>query len=440
MYQLQGFFNYSPLIDNRKDQVAMFGEVSSDSLTFAKDKLYHTNEVAPQTQLVVFSTQNEDGYTEVPAPLAKTVLQAGQYLLERALAGTLSSDASLFLASFRAEFNNVLSEIDSGEILSDGDHTLPEWVSFRVVDHPENNKVTVWLADDSFRMQYMGYHIDVIPPIVPVDDFMKDPLEVRRMLDAYNFVEKMDDAQAKRGDYPYTQLIVREYDYVNPVDKSFKVPSIWLVIIYGRAGVNPDVIKEAIIEHVLDNSEYPRDDWVDILPDLFLRTEFVMTPFWTTYAVPNRELQAGLYSPTVHPASAVALLKQTTVGDKYTDAWIEQHYEVSNLLYKSLAFGVVGHPENRDGITSFYDQFKEYIIVTNDSADFNRMPVSVQEFYVKLGELTRVAEELDGFETLPVGVFRLTRDAIEYVAFVHENIAYLMVTKQQLEALTTPST
>ncbi len=435
MYQLKGFFNFAPLIDNTRDQVALFGEISSDSLTFAKDKTYHTNNTAPQTTLIAFSSQSAGSYAPVPVPLAETALLVGQYLLDRAMSGTLTSDPSLFRNNLQAEFSTAISDISSGELLEGDGLRLPEWIRFSVVGHSEDNEITVWLSDDSFQHQYTGYAIDVIPPIVPLDDFFKDPITVKALLDDYDLVEKINDVQITRGEYPYTQLLARRYNYVNPMDDSFQVPSHWLVMIYGQAGVNPDVIRNAIIDYVLANSTHTREEWTAILPDLFLTTEFILTPFWTSYAVPNRELQAGIYSPTVKPQEALNTLLQTTKGPKYTPEWITTHYELSNLLYKSLAFGVVGNPQNRDGITSFQEKFEDYILVTNDSADFNRMSVRTQEFYVLLGEMLRVAENLTDVADVPVGMSRLERDGVEYVAAIYENITYLMVGKPYLEEL-----
>lgn len=435
MYQLKGFFNFAPLIDNTLDQVALFGEISSDSLTFAKDKTYHTNEAAPQTTLIAFDSKVDGSYAPVPVPVAEMALVVGQFLLDRTMSGTLSSDPNLFRNNLQAEFSTAISDITSGELLENDGLRLPEWIRFSVVDHPEDNEITVWLSDESFQFQYTGFTIDVIPPVVPLDDFFNDPLAVQALLNDYDLVEKINEVQVTRGDYPYTQLLARRYNYTNPMDDGFQVPSYWLVIIYGQAGVNPDVIRNAIIDYILANSTHTREEWTPVLPDLFLTTEFIITPFWTSYAVPNRELQAGIYSPTVRPQDALATLLQTTIGPMYTTEWITQNYELSNLLYKSLAFGVVGNPQNRDGITSFQEKFSEYILVTNNSADFNRMSVWTQEFYVLLGEMTRIAEDLTEVADVPVGMSRLERNGVEYVAAIYDNVTYLMVGKPYLEEL-----
>lgn len=438
MYKLQGFFTYSPLVDNTRDEVALFGELSSDSLTYAKDKTYHTNDAAPQTTLVVFDSREDDTYAPVPSTFAVTALTVGQWLLDRAVSGTLSSDPADILRNLQAEFSSLIQDINCGNILTEGDITLPEWISFDGVGADADKTVSVWLSDESFQRQYTGYHIEVVPPIWPLDDFFRDPIEVKTLLSDYDLVEKINEVQSTRGEYPYTQLLARRYDYVDPMGIVSNEPSNWLVVIYGQAGNNPDLLRNALIDYILENSTHSREEWTEILPDLFLTTEFIITPFWTHYGVPNRELQAGIYSPTVKPSVVVDLLKQTTQGPKYTPEWIAQEYEVSNLIYKSLAFGVVGNPQNRDGITSFYEKFEDYLIVTNDSSDFNRMSVRTQEFFMLLGDAIRVAENLTPMATIPVGMATLTRNGVEYVSFRYENVTYLMVGKPYLASITGP--
>jgi len=434
MFQLKGFFSFSPLIDNARDEVAPFGEISSDSLTYAKDKTFHTNDATPQTTLIVFSSQDSTGYVPTPNPLAVTTLQVGQWLLDRAVSGTLVADPSVMLSNIQAEFSTLISDVSSGEIKESGGIRLPEWVRFSVVSEPDSD-VMVWLADESFQRQYTGYHIEVVPPIWPLDDFFKDPIQVKALLSEYDLVEKINEVQTARGEYPYTQLIARQYDYTDPLGVVSPVPTNWMLMIYGQAGNNPDLIRNTLIDYILDNSDHTREEWTEILPDLFLTTEFIITPFWTHYGVPNRELQAGIYSPTVKPKDVVPILKQTTQGPKYTETWIEEEYKLSNLIYKSLAFGVVGNPQNRDGITSFYEKFPDYLVVTNDSSDYNRMSVYTQEFFTLLGEMTRVAENLHDMADVPVGMARLTRNGVEYITALYDDVTYLMVGKPYLEEL-----
>lgn len=435
MYTLKGFYAYSSLINNARDQVNKFGELSVDSRTYAKDMTIYTDVTTPATTLLSFHSVRDGKVIEVPGALSLTALKLGQFLLQRAQAGNLGGTPAAVRQLVTAEFAGLLSNFTIGELQLDQLHNLsmPEYVSY--VDASEASQVTLWLADESFSNQYDEYEIEVIFPIVPLDDFFKDPLQVKVLLDRFSVVDKLAEVQVQRGEYPYTFLQAMRYDYQNPANTSWKLPTYWIVVGYGRAGNNPDIIKQAIADKVLANSTHTRDQWITILPDLFLVTEWVITPFWLNYSVPDAELQAGMYSPTIDPRKALATLKKTTKGVGYTDAWITAQYELSSMIYKSLAFGVVGNSQNRGGVTQFSKQFPDYMLVTNDSTDVNRMSPRTIEFVAKFAALTKIAEGLTRFSTIPAGYARTVRGDLVFVSMFYDNVNYMMLGKASLAAL-----
>lgn len=435
MFILKGFFNYSTMVDNTRDVVARFGELSSYASTYAKDKTYHTDEQAPVTTLVSFHSVKDDALVNPDIGLVTRILTLGQYIHDRANDGFITSDRTVFMQMVNAEFGTLVDDFAFGRLVNDGNLWMPEWISFQDTQLGEENYISIWLSDNAFRFGYDEYHIEIIPPFTPLDDFFKGPIQVQQKLNQFDLVEKLTEVQETRGEYPYTVLKALRFDYVDPSDNGWELPTEWLLVIYGAAGSNPDLMKQAIINYILDNSERPENDWIEILPEIFTTTEFVITPFWNKYGVPNRELKAGIYSPTVKPKDIVSILKQTTQGPQYSDSWIENEHEISNLIYKSLAFGVVGNPENQDEITSFYEKFTDYLIVTNNSPDYNRMEPRTQEFFNKLGTAVRLAEDLKPTTELPAGMNQLRRNGVDYVVFGHENTNYLVVGKPSLERL-----
>jgi hypothetical protein len=312
---------------------------------------------------------------------------------------------------------------------------MPEWVSFKDTQLGEENYISIWLSDRAFRYQYDEYEIEVIPPFVPLNDFFNDPVQVQRRLNEFDLIEKLTEVQVARGEYPYTYLKALRFDYIDPNDTGWEIPTEWLLVVYGGEGNNIDLMEQAIIDYILANSDHTEQEWSEILPELFITTEFIITPFWDHYGIPNRELQAGIYSPTVKPKDIVTLLKKTTKGTQYNDTWIENEYEVSNLIYKSLAFGVVGNPQNQDGITSFYQKFTDYLIVTNDSSDYNRMEPRTQEFFTLLSEAIKIAEDLKPTSERPVEMNQISRNGVAYVIFSYENSNYLIAGKPTVEEL-----
>lgn len=440
MYSLQGFFQFPNLVDNAPDEVATFGELSAHAATFARDKTQHFHDDAPSTYLLSFhSVRDEDGEesaASVPDAIAESTLRVGQYLYNRAIDGQLSSTPQTVIDNLLQEFDGEISDFTMGELLTDDDNDLelPEWVQFQVTtdeEGGEDNQVTVWLADDSFIRQFTEYHLEIIPPL-PVDDldtFFEDPGVIRDALGEITLTDTMERVQTRRGEYPYSLIQSRAYDYVDPQDSDNTIKTNWIVLIYGEAGNNPDVIKNTIADYILDNSDHDREEWEEIFPDIFTVTEFIITPLWNQYAIPNRELQAGIYQHGVAPDKAAAAAMRTVRGPKYTDGYILQNLEISGVLWKSLSFVVVGNPENRDGVTSFFEQYPDYFLVSNNSGDFNRMDPDTQDFVMLLAEMLELAEDFTITSNVPVGMARLERDGVVYLTAYHDNINYLVVAK-----------
>lgn len=436
MYELKGFFEYPAYIDNTADKVAVLGEISDNSLTYAKDKTILTGSSTPNVGLISFHSVRDDLVVPVEGVYYEQTMKLGNYIFLQAQAGTITNNPTALRQMIMAEFAGVVLDFKSGVMLTNGSVWMPEYIEVKLAaPGNEDNRVMIWLADDSFAAQYDGYIIEVIQPIYPVDDFFKDPLVVKQLLDSYNIVEKLEDAQARRAQYPYTHLRAFEFDYVNPADQTKRWSAKWLVIIYGEAGNNPDLIKDAIVKDILDQSTRPREDWETILPDLFMTTEFIFTPLWTKYSVPNADFRAGLYSPIFDPNADVRYVLRTARGPAYNDVFVRANYQSSVNIYKSLAFGVVGNPQNRNGVTKFYTKFPDYVVAEVGSGDSNRVSPETLEWMMLFSTLIKAAETMTRYTSVPRGISRMIRDGIVYASAFYKNVNYLVVTKTSVESI-----
>lgn len=433
MYELKGFYAIPAYINNTTDQVAKFGEISDNSLTYAKDKTIHTGSSTPSVGLISFHSVRDETVVQVEGEYLDQSLKLGQYLYDQAQAGVITNNPQALRQMVMAEFNGIIETFNSGVMLTNSLVWLPEYVEFKLVG-AEDNRIIIWLADDSFAAQYDGYIIEVIQPILPVDDFFKDPVIVKQLLDGYSLVEKLDEAQARRAAYPYTHLRAFEFDYVNPANQTQRWPAKWIVIIYGEAGNNPDLIKDAIVKDILDQSTRPREDWEVILPDLFLTTEFIFTPFWTKYSVPNAEFRQGIYSPTFDPSTDLRLIRRTARGPAYTEVYVNNNYQTSVNNYKSLGFGVIGNPQNRNGVIKFTNKFPEYLVTDTGSGDANRIDPETLEWMMLFSKLIKAAETMTRYTSVPIGISRMIRDDIVYASAFFKNVNYLVTTKFSIEA------
>lgn len=430
MYYLQGFMQILPFVDNTIDRTADVGELSDHAATFAKDKGVYTDATAaPNVELRSFYSAEETSVVSVYPDVATNALKIGQFLYNRARAGSSTDSLETTRQALLAEFQGVVKAFTIGALVKIGNYYIPSWIAYEDVTHDTHNEIRIWLSDTAFKAQYNHYLIDVIPPIENVDDFFLDPLDVKALLEKYKVTDQVAKANTVRGDYPYTYLDVRSYNFQNKLNKSTKYNTNWIVLVWGDAGNNPDAKKTAIQEYVLAHSKHSRDEWAAIMPELFLNTEYVIVPFWHKYAIPNKTLQAGIYAPTIYPSADIETVKKAVKGTGFETNWITANTEYSHHIYKSLAFASVGNAQNQNNIFRLSELYSDYIVVTNESSDLDRMSVKTIEFVKAFGTMLKFAETMTDTSSVDRNYPRVIRDGVVYVSITIENISYLVVTK-----------
>jgi hypothetical protein len=261
-----------------------------------------------------------------------------------------------------------------------------------------------------------------------LNDFFRPGNDVEVLLKARTYPEEVALIQAAKDGKPETIVRAEVYDYVDPFNNAHRVPSKWTVLIYGAAGDNIDTIKDALVDYILENSDHTRDEWKDILPDLFRRTEVVMMPLWSQYAIPNRVTQEGIYSPFVQAAPAMALLK-TLVPD-YAGSHVDTYGSFFGHTYRSLVVAAVGGPENRDDKFRLVDFYPDYISVSTGSVDFIRMSAATRAWAIALDQMIQVAEKMGDFTDIPIGMTRLTRNGALFLVKSIDNVHFLVAAKK----------
>ena len=438
MYNLKGFINFRDLVNNVSGQVATIGELSAESRTYERDiRVYSEPPVQEDTQLFAFHSVRDDSDVIVPNDILPMVLRMGQYIHDQMVADTIGTSSAVFISQIQTEFSGDISTFSHGPIIENTSlsSTCPTWVEFRVLGIADSlNTVKLWFSDTAFANEYPHYSYEIIAPIDDVDDFFGTPEAVETLLNAYSLPAKLSEADTISNGSPYTKLVAQSYDFKDPNDSSFSVPSQWLIIVYGRSGDNPDLIRNALVAHILAESSSNEAAWIEILPSLFLRTEYIFVPNWGAFSIPNEQLQGGLFQPVIQPEVFKEHMVAMVEGVDYTQSYIEDNYEMTFILYKSLSMGVIGNPNNQSGATQFSDDFDDYIVVTNTSADFNRMSLRTQAMSTLLTNLAIAAQTLSISSALPTGISRVVRNDVEFVAGVYDNITFMVVGKPHFDA------
>jgi hypothetical protein len=429
MYIQKSFIINTTYANNTPGSVAVLGEMSPISWTFSREKGVYSDKVnAPD--LVLYSFISKDDATAIPVP----TLIAAQTLDICNFVYSQNTSAAVLLENLLTTYVGKASDFACGNMITDGTHTLPEWVSWKCLTDSahSDNFIKVWFVDESFQQQYDETEIYVIPPLDALDNFFKAGDVVQGYVSALKSSEAMDRIQAARQEYPDTITRTNTFNYIDPLNSAHTIATDWSVLIYGPAGDNTDSIKDAIMAYILAHSTHDRDDWVKIFPDIFKRTEFIILPLWDQFAIPNRELTIGIYSPQMDFAEVANKMKQ--FATQYPSTHIDTNLSMYSHPYRSIALLSVGSPDNRNGIYKLSDMFKDLIAVSSTSLDFNRMSLLTQNWAVEIEKMLVAAETVTLFTSVPPGMTKVKRDGILYVTKSYQGVNYLMVAKSSVDA------
>lgn len=446
MKNISGFIRIESLEDRSNDKVAILGELSTYGLSSSIDKAaYSQADRFPGIELVSFRNRGRSTNPVPDAPLwseAEPVLVVAYWAWQEAFNGFTNNNGALFLQALTAAHGDKVYNPKIGTMLTNGSVWLPEWLSWQVpVKEGETvtggARIKIWFSNDSFRRQYSQYDIAIVGPVKDLDTLHGNKAEVKALIESRDAVELADEIRKAGLGVPYTIIQAQVYDWIDKVDRDFKVPTSWHVLIWGPAGNNPDVIRDELVDYILDNSKYPRSEWEKILPDLFISTEFIFVPNWDAYALPNQTLQEGIYSPIIKPDFALKLAKRGM--PTFSDAHIRDYAETSSNPFKSLGFVACGGMRNRDGVFDFSGKFPQYVAFATTHLDFNRIEPRTQEWILNFNACLKHAEAMTESSEIPEGFARIVRNNIIYCSFSFEKIQYLVVTKEGLNDPSSPS-
>lgn len=426
MYVIKAFGTHSAFADNAVGVINPIGEISTYSLTFSKEKGIYGREANPDISLISFLVENNG----VPQPIDPTtrdhVLTVVQWVFDKSINTSGEIFADEFLVDIITAFTASAQDFKCGDIVNDGTYYIPEWVSWKLKNNSDSF-IRIWFSDPSFRAKYDEYEIVVVPPLANIDDFFKVGSEVEALVKSRTMPETIELIQAARAGHPETILRGDTYKYLDPLNAARKLDTLWTTLIYGPMGDNIDSIKDALIEYILANSTHTRAEWTALFPDIFKRTEFILTPGWGKYAIPNRTNSAGIYSAMTNLTEVNALIKQ--YAPDYSPAHINTYGSVMGHPYKSLSIASIGSVENRDNLYSLRDVYPDFIMVSTTSQDFNRMSEDTRTFAAGLFDMLIAAETMGEFTDIPQGMTRVKRNGLLYLVKSFNNIHFLVTGK-----------
>jgi len=388
---IKAFASHSALRANSKNDVYPIGEISAYAITYAKDRGIYAKKDDEDITLYTFTSVEDGNYIELSDTILDNIFTIVTDIYKKVLLGQASwaDQVEQYLIKTYA---SVANSFTCGQVIKSDNYACPGWIEWKI--NNQDTTIRIWFSDKAFRATYDEYEISVVTPIKNVDDFFKSRQEVTK------FVADENDpiSMSERG------LIVRDY--------------------------KPDTIKLTL----MFKSIHDQDDWKQIFPDIFRRSEFIIIPRFDQFAIPNRQTVSGIYTPLAKYAEIVPTIKQfaqRTYG--YTDSHIETYASVLAHPYRSLQSLVISHPDNRDNYHYLTDLYPDLIAEHSLSQDFNRMRADTRAFAEALMELIIAAESFTLYSTTPANAYRIVRDGKLYLSRSFNNINFLVAAKANFD-------
>lgn len=433
MYRLKGFVNIEPVVPNTTGITALIGEISTYSLTYSKDVGTYTSSTLAKYSLKSFaSAYSSTGRAPVPQTIQDQVFEFSEWTYQKQSISTRAITKNAFLVDLVDQFSNSATQIDCGELIQATSTLLfPEWISWKKTgiangNPAQDNTIIVWFSDASFRDQYDEFEIVVIPPLPSIDTFYAGKPAVVAALAAITPTQSLAAVVTAKGQYPETVLLAENFNYVDPIT-STTVATSWYVLIYGKAGNDLDAIRDAIRVYIAAHTTHTELEWKAIIPDVYKNTEFIIYPRWKNFAIPDRDLQVGTYSPSVKIGKELAYAKLR--HPSFSTLHMDTHTAVIPCNYRSLALLIIGSPDNRNSLFSITSVYPDIINLPTSDGLFESMALDTQLWITGVQTMLVAAETATTFSPLPGGLRKTVRNGIVYVTAKFKNINYLVATK-----------
>lgn len=437
MKTILGFAQCNALINNSPSITNAIGELSAISMTSSRSIGTYSNDSQPGAVFQAFTTENDAGKPFVLTDIYKIpILQMHYWVMTRIISGQITSDKVITLQQITSEFGNAWSNLSIGNMVTDGVHWAPEWISGTISgSQAGDNTVKMWFADDSFKKQYPRF--ELVPlHCVPTADLDKLHEDYQTQTETINAFTKgmlsiaIDEIVAE---HPQTFIQTYSFKVYDKANTKLFQEAYWQVIGWGMNGRNDDAAYEAIKADILANSQYDEEEWALVIPDLFNPIEYVFAPDWMSYSIPNKTVQAGLHSPVVDYSTYLEL--PLKVLKWYTEDHIKASIQTFPNLTRSIKLHAVAKPTNRGGQLKLLELYPDYALLDSTSPTFDSISRETQAVIFAMQEMILAAETMQEFSELPQGINRVVRDGVVCATKTVDGIKFLMVAKPYTESL-----
>lgn len=432
MYSTKSFCNIVAFASQEPGVVSPIGELTTYAKTFTKELGFYRHSTLERYELLNFISKKDDVAIQVPQQNVDQAISFVDYVTKL----TMSTSGELYYDEVLAQLTTLGGTVNAvnvtiGAMVNSDNRWVPQWISWVDAGNPDTNIHKVWISLTAFVSQYNDYEIVVVPPIDGLDQFFSPGNIVERIIKSITMTQMIERAEVEKDGFPETIIRMDPYEYNDPINAERRLDVYWGVLIYGPAGNDPDIIRDALVTYILANSGRTREEWAVIFPDIFKRTEFMFVPFWNHIAIENRVFAKGVYSPIIDNSEPIPWL--TKHVPDYAPSHILAVSQMFSFPYRSLQIACVGHVENKNNKTRISDLYPDYINVDTSSTDAGRMSTATLEWSIAMAKLIIIAESVTAGTDLPTGIYRIVRNNKLYIAQSINRVLMLVMASSSMD-------
>lgn len=425
----KAFVVIDSFIDNEPGVVSKLGELSTWSFTYTKERGSYKNNSILNMRIEALSAHDiNNNKIELDQSVADHIIFLAKEILNFTSLYKPNFTYNDLIFYIESYFNGDVKNLHLGEFITTSYAMLPssaQWENTKL-----NTVFKIWFSDEYFRVDFDDYEIVVVPPFDNIDDFFGIPSIVAERLNNITLEQTFARVENFKSYNPETYIKVVQATYHGEGPINITALTYWPVIIYGEAGNNVDAIKDAIIDYILTHSIYSEDEWIKILPELFERTEFVIMPSWHKEAIPNMTTQAGVFSSLTYIKEDVN--KAFINIPFYPENHFNEYVSVLSFPYRSIMSIVIGGNRNKNNKFLITDFLPDLINTSTSSLDFNRMSIETQKWFLRMEQALILADKSTPLSLIRSPFRKAIRNGKTYIAFIHDNIQYLVVPRYNM--------
>ncbi|EKD22652.1 MAG: Virion structural protein, partial [uncultured bacterium] len=161
MFVLKAFAVHQLFTNNTVGVISPIGEISTKSMTFAREKGIYKSTISNEIALTTFTSSVDDAPIQLTTDIVDEVVTIVKYLYDKSINANGLVYRDEILQYLLSNYDAFAFNFNLGNIVTDGSYHIPEWISWESKNPVvgSGNIIKLWLSDPSFQQQYDGYEI-----------------------------------------------------------------------------------------------------------------------------------------------------------------------------------------------------------------------------------------------------------------------------------------